>query len=324
MYPDKKKISILLLMLWLVLSATALAAEGPSVHGQLRVQGSQLTDAKGQPVVLRGMSTHGMQWFPQFANGAAFHELHNRGANLIRIAMYTDQDGYIANPAIKTAIYQAIDAAIAQDMYVIIDWHILNDSNPRTYENQARQFFAETSQRYAGQPALLYEICNEPNQGADWQRDIKPYAEDILTAIRKNAPAAIVIVGTPNWSQQVDTAAQDPLSAPNIMYACHFYAGTHGQWLRDKIDAALAKQAAVFISEWGTSAADGSGGIYLDSAEAWLQFMASRKLSWANWSLCDKSESSAALLPGTPPTGPWTNANLSPSGAFVFAHFTNP
>ena len=66
-------------------SATALAAEGPSVHGQLRVQGSQLTDAKGQPVVLRGMSTHGMQWFPQFANGAAFHELHKAGEAVFRM-----------------------------------------------------------------------------------------------------------------------------------------------------------------------------------------------------------------------------------------------
>ena len=49
-----------------------------------------------------------------------------------------------------------------------------------------------------------------------------------------------------------DIAANDPLPYSNIMYACHFYTGTHTQWLRDKIDNALSKGIAVFISEWGT------------------------------------------------------------------------
>ena len=312
---------ILLLALTLfLLPCAAFAADGPAEHGALRVTGVNLTDSAGQLVVLHGMSTHGMQWFGQFANAGAFRDLAGRGANLVRIAMYTDENGYIADPSVKQAVFAAMDAAIAEDMYVILDWHILHDGNPRTYQEQAVTFFDEASQRYAGQPAVLYEICNEPNN-CSWDNDVKPYAEAVIPAIRKNAPDAVIIVGTTCWSQEVDKAAANPLSFSNIMYACHFYAKTHGQWLRDRIDAARNQQLPIFVSEWGTSAADGNGGIDTEASEDWLQFMAGRGISWANWSLCDKEEASAALKPGASPSGGWTADDLSPSGAIVFSHF---
>ena len=118
----------------------------------------------------------------------------------------------------------------------------------------------------------------------------------------------------------MDIAADDPLSFNNIMYTCHFYAGTHGSDLRNKIDYALSKGAPIFVSEWGTSAADGNGGIFTDSAAEWLNFLAIRGISWANWSWCDKNESSAALVPGTDPNN-ITYDSLTQSGKFVFSQF---
>ena len=105
------------------------------------------------------------------------------------------------------------------------------------------------------------------------------------------------------------------------MYTQHFYAGTHGKELRDRIDQVLAKGLPVFISEWGVSRADGSGGVFLKEAGEWLDFLQKRGISWANWSLCDKNETSAALKPGTPATRAWTTADLSESGKFVFGRF---
>ena len=105
------------------------------------------------------------------------------------------------------------------------------------------------------------------------------------------------------------------------MYTCHFYAGTHGKWLRDRIDAAIASGLPIFISEWGTSAADGSGGTFLKEAKEWTDFMDSRGLSWANWSLCDKGETSAALKTGTSPNAKWAENDLTESGKFVFSQF---
>lgn len=287
----------------------------------LQVRGVDLVDDHGNTVILHGMSTHGMQWFGNFATPGAFQYLKGRGANLIRLAMYTGEGGYIANPALKNTVFAAADAALQQNLYVIIDWHILQDGNPQLYKQQAKQFFAEAAGRYGNNPGVIYEICNEPNGNVSWQRDIKPYAEEVIPVIRTAAPHSVVLVGTPTWSQDVDVAAADPLSFANVMYVCHFYAGTHGQDLRNKIDAARSKGVGVFISEWGTSRADGSNGVFLDNAAQWLDFLAQRQMSWANWSLCDKNESSAALLPSTGTNGNWTDESLSPSGRFVFSKF---
>ncbi len=295
---------------------------GASENGWLRVVGTTLCHEEGEPVGLRGMSSHGVQWYPQFTSREAVANTARYGANLFRVAMYTGEGGYIANPqAVLEQTLQAVDGAIANDMYVILDWHILSDGNPITYLAQAREFFDRVSRRYQDKPNLLYELCNEPNGNVSWAKDVKPYAEEMVKVIRANSPKAVILIGSPTWSQDIHLAAADPVAGENLMYTCHFYAGTHGKWLRDRIDAALAAGLPIFVSEWGTSAADGSGGVYLGAAEEWLDFLDARGISWCNWSLCDKAETSAALRPGVSPTGPWTQEDLSDSGRFVFSRF---
>ena len=274
-----------------------------------------------RPVVLHGMSSHGLQWFGNFASSGAIGATASYGANLFRAAMYTAENGYLSD---KTGMYArlcaAVDAAIARNMYVIIDWHILSDANPRSHQGEAKAFFKKVSARYAGTPNVLYEICNEPNGGTSW-KDVKTYAEAVIPVIRNNSPRAVILVGTPTWSQDVDLAAADPLSFGNIMYVCHFYAGTHFAFLREKVSTALSKGAPIFVTEWGTSDASGNGGVFTKEAATWLSFLAQHKISWANWSLCDKSESSAALKPGANADDGISSSELSASGKFVFARF---
>jgi endoglucanase len=164
---------------------------------------------------------------------------------------------------------------------------------------------------------VLYEICNEPNGNVTWNDNVKPYAETVIPVIRTNTNA-IILVGGPTWSQDLHEAAKNPINAENIMYTCHFYAGTHTDWLRQRIaDCGLP----VFVSEWGTSAADGNGGVYLDEAQRWIDFMSERGISWANWSLCDKNESSAALVNGANVNDGISEDELTESGKFVFKNF---
>lgn len=295
---------------------------GVSQNGWLQVNGTTLCTQQGQPIALRGMSSHGIHWFPQYTSPQAIANTAAYGANLFRVAMYTGEGGYLSQPeAVKAQTIAAVDAAIAQDLYVILDWHILSDGDPLAHLTEAKGFFAELAQRYKDQPAVLFEICNEPNGNVTWAGNVKPYAQEIVSTIRSIAPKNIILIGSPTWSQDIHLAAADPVAGENLMYTCHFYAGTHGQWLRDRIDAALGAGLPIFISEWGTSAADGSGGVFLTESAQWLDFLDARGISWANWSLCDKAETSAALTPGTDPSGPWTDADLSPSGRFVFSHF---
>ncbi len=293
--------------------------KGVSQNGHLRVNGTQLCNERGEAVVLRGMSSHGIQWFDSFLSGAAIKSTADRGANVFRVAMYTDENGYISNPEkIKQTLINAADTAISLDMYTIIDWHILRDGNPQTYKAEAKAFFAQMAQRYCGNPAVIYEICNEPNGNVTWQNDVKPYAEEIISVIRAIDPEAVILVGSPTWSQDLHEVAKSPLGFSNIMYTCHFYSGTHTQWLRDRISSS---GLPVFISEWGMSDASGNGGVYTEETQRWLDFLNANGISWVNWSLCDKNESSAALRSGANASDGISDDELSESGKYIFSHF---
>ncbi len=298
------------------------ASGGVTENGWLQVIGTQLCNEAGEPVALHGMSSHGLQWYGNFTCAQSIRNTASFGANVFRVAMYTDEGGYISDPAgTREKLYAAVDAAIEQDMYVIIDWHILHDGNPQTYKKEALAFFEEAAERYKDSPAVLYEVCNEPNGGVTWERDIKPYEEEAVAAIRKHSPNAVILLGSGTWSQDIHEAAKSPLEGENLMYTLHFYAGTHGEELRQRIDEAQEAGLAVFVSEWGTSRADGSGGVFEDASKVWLDFLDERGISWCNWSLCDKGETSAALKPGTSPEREWSEEDLSQSGKFVFSRF---
>jgi len=65
----------------------------------------------------------------------------------------------------------------------------------------------------------------------------------------------------------------------------------------DNVRYALAHGVAVFASEWGTSESSGNNGPFLDNANAWLDFLNKNNISWCNWSLTNKNETSAAFTP---------------------------
>ena len=127
-------------------------------------------------------------------------------------------------------------------------------------------------------------------------------------------------MGTPNWSQDVDVAAEDPIrDQKNIMYTLHFYAGTHGDELRAKAEKAIAKGLPLFVTEWGTSDASGGGGFYMEKSKVWLSFLKKHKISWVNWSVNNKGEESGALVYNADREGKgnWKEADLSESGRFI-------
>ncbi|MFW2109003.1 cellulase family glycosylhydrolase [Bacillus spizizenii] len=324
----KRSVSILIVYLFIALlansgltapEASAAVTKTPvSINGQLSIKGTQLVNQNGKAVQLKGISSHGLQWYGDFVNKDSLKWLRDDwGITVFRAAMYTADGGYIDNPSVKNKVKEAVEAAKELGIYVIIDWHILNDGNPNQNKEKAKEFFKEMSSLYGSTPNVIYEIANEPNGDVNWKRDIKPYAEEVISVIRKNDPDNIIIVGTGTWSQDVNDAADDQLKDANVMYALHFYAGTHGQFLRDKANYALSKGAPIFVTEWGTSDASGNGGVFLDQSREWLNYLNSKNISWVNWNLSDKQESSSALKPGASKTGGWPLSGLSASGAFV-------
>lgn len=295
----------------------------PSQNGALSVKGTQLVDEKGQAVQLRGISTHGIAWFPDFVNQDAVMQLSKDwGANLFRIAMYTDENGGYCTDGdkekLKALVTDGVEYAKQADMYVIVDWHILHDSNPLTHKAEALQFFKEMTEKLKGEKHVLYEICNEPNSGCSWE-DIKTYANEVIPVIRENAPEAVILVGTPTWSQEIEKPQNDPITGyDNIMYTLHFYAATHKEDLRSKMVNAVEAGTPVFVSEYGLCDASGNGGNDLGQAQSWIDTMDQHGISYAVWSFCNKEETSALIASSCRKTSDFTREDLSESGKWIY------
>ena len=291
-------------------------------HGKLRVSGTKILDANGQEYQLKGVSTHGLQWFPEYVNRDTFRTIRDEwGANVIRLAMYTDENGYCVGGAevqkkLKQVVDNGVQYATELGLYVIIDWHILHDLTPMKFVDQAKSFFAEMSQKYGTYGNVIFEICNEPNGGTDWS-EIKQYAEIIIPIIRANSPDNIIIIGTPTWSQDVDRAAQDPVKGTNLMYALHFYAGTHKDNLRQKMVSAIKAGLPVFVSEYGITDASGNGRCDIEEANKWVVVMDEYKVSYVCWNLANKNESSSLIQPGVKKLSGFSADDLSTEGNWL-------
>ncbi len=297
--------------------------QSPSVCGKLSVEGTQLVDEKGKAVQLRGLSTHGLSFYPQYVNEELFDQFrHDWKANVIRLAMYTAESGGYCTGGdkeyLKNLIRSGVEYATNQDMYVIVDWHILSDSNPNQHKAEAIDFFAEMSKEFSDHNNVIYEICNEPNGGTSWG-EIKSYAQEVIPVIRANAPDAVILVGTPNWSQYVNEAAADPITGyDNIMYTLHFYAATHKDDLRNTMTAAIDAGLPVFVSEYGICDASGNGGIDEAQANAWVEIMNQYNVSYVAWNISNKNETSAIFKSTVEKTSGFTEEDLSDSGKWLY------
>lgn len=291
---------------------------GVKYNGALGVVGSNLINKKGEVIQLRGLSSHGLMWFPEFTNYRAIETTKKYGANVFRIALYTDQEkGYIYNPdEAKRLLFMALENTLGADMYGIVDWHILEDGDPNQYVEQAMAFFDEVSARYANEPGVIYEICNEPNGDTTWE-EIKAYANKIIPVIRNNAPDAIILVGTPKFCTDIKKVVEDPLEYKNILYTYHLYTAYNKGDYKEKIEYALENKIPLFVSEWGINHEKETGTIAYEKAEAFLDFLNQNDISWVNWSLCNKQEEYSVISASSLRLCQWEDKDLTENGRFI-------
>ena len=315
----------------IVLSAGILAAactpQPPQVE-RLHVEGTALMNESGDTVQLRGMSLGWNVLWPRFYNpDAVSHMVRDWNAELVRAAVGVELRAsdsqakcYLDDPGFgKKCACTIVDAAIDNGVYVLVDWHAHG-----LHTEEAVEFFTYMAEKYKGVPNVIYEIWNEPsyrdhvNQIDYTWAEIKEYSIEVIKAIRAVEKDAVIVVGTPRWSQNVDDAADDPIIGyDNLMYTLHFYAGTHKDWLRAKGDYAMNKGLALFVTECGGMNADGQGPIDSESTRAWIEWMDRNSISYAFWSVSDKDETCSMLYPSALSEGPWDDDVLSPWGKYV-------
>ena len=285
-----------------------------SKHGFLSVKGTSLVNQHGEAILLRGVSFGWHNWWPRFYTKETVTWLKNDWkCDVVRAAIGVDPQGaYIANPQrALDCLYAVVDAAIENDMYVIIDWHAHH-----IRLEEAKAFFRLVAEKYKDYPHIIYEIFNEPER-TTWDL-VKAYSVEVIDVIRSIDKKNIILVGVPHWSQDVDIAADDPITGfDNLMYVLHFYAASHKQQLRNKANRALQKGLPLFVSECAGMEATGNGPLDLQSWQAWLQWMEEHKISWVTWSLSDKLETCSMIQDPSSPISGWKDGDLKEWGRIV-------
>ncbi len=313
----------LLLIILLVLAiTTATFAQNLSPvarNGALKVQDGKLVNQQGIAPQLRGISLSWSLWQGRkyYNPGVVSWLAGDFKISMLRVAMGVEPDGgYLQQPdEQQKLVTDAVDQAIREGIYVLIDWH---DHHANQHLRDSKEFFKQMAKKYGDVPNVIYEIWNEPAK-TDW-KTVKDYAMQVIPIIRKYDKNNVIVVGSPNWDQDVDIAAADPINGfSNIAYSFHFYASDnyHQEALRAKADKAIKLGLPLIITEWGVGEASGDGEFNMQKTQIWLKWMEDNQLSWANWNITDKHETTAILQKDAPIYGGWTDANLTPAGAYI-------
>lgn len=318
----------LFLLLALCLVSLSFGRVGPvSQYGQLmagkagskgQIYGSCEGIKSGKEVAVQGMS---LFWAISSDVGSPFWTssivsglVEKQNIQIIRAPMGVDENWGSGNYFSDMNKYQSlmnavVQAAIDNDIYVIIDYHSHKASDN---VNNAKTFFSYMAQKWGGYDNVIFEVFNEPTSQS-WGT-IKTYAESVIETIRQYSDN-LVLVGNPDWDQHPDYAIGNTVrdSKNNVAYTFHFYAGSHSVGGEGaNADRAMNAGLSVFVSEWGTVNADGGGGVSGNSS-SWLTWMNNNKLSGANWSVSNKNEG-ASYFSGSAwnysNSGQWVNTNI--------------
>ena len=281
---------------------------GPvSTYGELKAKGGKLVGScpaySDKTVQVKGMS---LFWSSAADSALVYYSsqamglmVKDMGIEVLRFALGVADEKFDSHGRSyttggkndqKAMVTKMVRAAVENDIYIILDWHIESSSG---YTNEAKEFFAWAAEEFGQTDNVIFEIWNEPTGDMG---TVKSHADAVIPVIRQHSDN-LILVGSPGWSSQPDACANAGISDNNYGCTLHFYAATHqvGGGYDGAASTAMGKGVPVFATEWGTVSADGNGSPNQSASEAWVNWMNQNGVSWANWSASAINEQSAAF-----------------------------
>jgi hypothetical protein len=151
---------------------------------------------------------------------------------------------------VSKVLTPAVDYATSKNLYVIIDYHQIDDATKGTSAADATTFWTDIAPRFANYSNVFYEPFNEPIDMSVTWATLKPVVQGWVNTIRQVAPNNIIIVPSNSYDQRPGDAASNPPTGTNLMYTAHVYPGNWSSAFQNQIATAVSK-APVFITEWG-------------------------------------------------------------------------
>ncbi|WP_343688661.1 cellulase family glycosylhydrolase [Chitinophaga sp.] len=198
----------------------------------LHVDGNRIKDSSGNNVTLRGVSilapehnnecttcatkpiSEMLQW--QSDAGKGWH------SRVVRLQVTCAK---VSDPAqsFTDIIDPYVQQAIAKGLYIIVDLHFVSNYGPGGIPQVfVMNFWKYVAPKYANTPNVLFEVYNEPINPDVWTT-WKSYIQPVIDTIRAVAPRNIILVGGPQWSTRVNSAAANPMTGANLVYVYHIY-----------------------------------------------------------------------------------------------------
>ncbi|MCL2329053.1 MAG: cellulase family glycosylhydrolase, partial [Bacteroidetes bacterium] len=340
----QKLVSLLIALLATVGMAFAQAVGPVSCYGKLMVNAStgkiygEIT-GPSNPVQVKGVS-FGWNMYPEsapyFTANMVGAMVNSMKAEIVRAPMSTKSDqwnnAYDKDPTgLTNRSNVVIDAAIANGVYVIIDWH---SHQAETEKTNAIKYFGDMAKKYGDKPHVIFEIYNEP-LAQDWNT-IRAYAVDVIAEIRKYSNN-LILVGTQGYSQMIGAPADNKINDPNVAYVLHFYAHSHDMntWtaygssqFNTQITKALNAKLPIFVSEWGTTHSDGgqqSAGNFnthnAGKSDTWMKWCDDNQISWCAWEISNKASAKSAWFGSSnksPSSTTIARSDLNESGQYIW------
>jgi hypothetical protein len=304
-------------------AAGATASNKPS---PLHVVGTQILNSQNQPVRLRGVNAASLEW-NSTGEGHILKTLNvaiqDWQVNIIRLPLCQDRwfgkapEQIDGGKAYRDLVHQAVDTCATQSCYIILDLHWsdcnewgLNIGQHSMPDTNSLMFWNNFAPVYANQPAVLYDLYNEPHdiswdvwlkggmvtdrpntRGGGPARTYQAVGmQTLLDAVRATGASNIVIAGGLDWAYDMSGfLGGRQLSDPHgngVIYANHCYdnkGDSVDAWI-GKLEKAAAK-LPVIVSEFGGN----SGPSRRVPADNWLlhvlQAIDDHRWSFTAWDL---------------------------------------